>query len=397
MGARRRLVQGLRLIQDLRFRRVSENSIGTGQEPHSGFEGSAQGGLGAGTAALAWADPTRGTYRALKARIANLALKNRLVRAAAAEGAFPNGEMVDGGIELYRGLAPGGAGLIIKNMKIATSGRSEGTQTCIYEDRFTPALRKIAEVAHANGNGCKIVAQLNHAGMQSGRLSSVGPSSTVWPNRQNKPRPLTTREVEEIVTHDAEAARRAEGCWFSTASNSTRRMATSSTPCSPPLPTTGPTSTGASIEKRVADHSRNGRAGASPRRVGLSDYRQDQRRRRARLAAQISTASLPGPVGSRRRGYKLWRSAPSIRREAPMGPTGRVNFLKYTQKLDLHIPANSSLVGTVLFERLDGILKSEKSLGSRGRCSFANPDSPNPLARKVGEGRGARALSTIVA
>ena len=201
--------------------------------------------LGAGTAALAWADPTRGTYRVFsKGRIANLALKNRLVRAAAAEGAFPNGEMVDGGIELYRGLARGGAGLII--LGTWPSRRPDGRR--VRRPAYTktashPRFARLREVAHANGNGCKIVAQLNHAGMQS-RLF-VSPSALrlpSGPNRQNKPGRLQPGKLRRS-SRTTPRRHGGPGTPVLTASNSTRRMATSSTPCSPPLPTTGPTST----------------------------------------------------------------------------------------------------------------------------------------------------------
>jgi 2,4-dienoyl-CoA reductase-like NADH-dependent reductase (Old Yellow Enzyme family) len=45
-------------------------------------------------------------------RITGLKLKNRLVRAATAEGAIINGEMSDEWIDPYRALADGGVSLI---------------------------------------------------------------------------------------------------------------------------------------------------------------------------------------------------------------------------------------------------------------------------------------------
>ena len=66
-----------------------------------------------------------------------------------------------------------------------------------------------------------------------------------------------------------------------------------------------------------------------------------------------------------------------------MGPTGRVT-LKYTQKLDLHIPLILT-GGNRSVERLDGILKSEKpQFFGIARPLFREPDLPNRWL----EGRG---------
>jgi 2,4-dienoyl-CoA reductase-like NADH-dependent reductase (Old Yellow Enzyme family) len=96
-------------------------------------------------------------------RIGNLRLKNRLVRSATSEAACRQGVMTDEGIAIYRALGQGGAGLIISgHMAAMAGGRDNQLQTCIYDDRFIPSIRRIAEAVHGARNGCKVLAQITH-------------------------------------------------------------------------------------------------------------------------------------------------------------------------------------------------------------------------------------------
>jgi len=158
----------------------------------------------------------RDSYRIFsEGRIANLRLKNRLVRSATAENAWHESEMVEEGINLYRGLAAGGVGLIITGyMAAVQEGRSSNLQTPIYDDRFIESLRKIAGVVQKTSKECKVVAQLGHVGMQTQMTEPVGPTATAWPHVEAKPRALTTKEVEGIVASFAQAARRAKEAGF---------------------------------------------------------------------------------------------------------------------------------------------------------------------------------------
>jgi len=147
--------------------------------------------------------------------IANLHLKNRFVRAATAEGAAPECEFSDSGVAIHKALSKGGVGLIVSgHIAVVAEGRAEGTQTCIYEDRFISSIRKIANAVHQAENGCKVVAQISHAGMKADVEYPVAPSTIRWPNIKKEPRVLSTREVENIVTHFTEAARRVRKAGF---------------------------------------------------------------------------------------------------------------------------------------------------------------------------------------
>ncbi len=147
--------------------------------------------------------------------IANLRLKNRLVRAATAEGAAPECEFSDSGVAIHKALSKGGVGLIISgHIAVMAEGRAEGTQTCIYEDRFISSIHKIANAVHQAENGCKVVAQISHAGMKADVEHPVAPSAIHWPHITKETRVLSTDEVEDVVTHFAEAAMRVREAGF---------------------------------------------------------------------------------------------------------------------------------------------------------------------------------------
>ncbi|UCG27174.1 MAG: NADH:flavin oxidoreductase [Bacteroidales bacterium] len=147
--------------------------------------------------------------------IGNMRLKNRLVRAATAEGSAPGCEFSDSGAAIHNALGKGGVGLIISgHIAVMEEGRAEPTQTCIYKDRFVSSIRKIADVVHQAGNGCKVVAQISHAGMKADVEHPVAPSAFRWPNTIRETRVLSTDEIENIVTHFTEAARRVQEAGF---------------------------------------------------------------------------------------------------------------------------------------------------------------------------------------
>jgi len=170
-----------------------------------------------GIAALTMAATTSGDSRLIfsEGNVADLRLKNRLVRSATAENAWRATEMTEQGINLYRDLAGGGVGLIITGyMAVMPEGRSSDLQTRIDHDRFIAGLRRIPAVVHETSKDCKVVAQIGHTGMQTQVTEPVGPTITPWPSTKTRPRALTTREVQEIVASFAQAARRAKEAGF---------------------------------------------------------------------------------------------------------------------------------------------------------------------------------------
>jgi len=123
-------------------------------------------------------------YPFSEGRVGNLLLKNRLIRAAAFMGASPDGYFSDQGVAIYKALAEGGVGLIFSGHMTVMIPESKGEMyigKCIYDDKFTPSIRKIANVVHQVGNDCKIIAQINHVGMQDIVNNPVSLSGVGWP------------------------------------------------------------------------------------------------------------------------------------------------------------------------------------------------------------------------
>ena len=148
-------------------------------------------------------------------RIANLRLKNRLVKAATVEGAAQECEFSDLGVAFYKALSEGGVGLIISGMMaVMREDIPFSTMTCIYEDRLISSIQKIADAVHQAQNGCKVIAQIGHGGMQTPAEHPVAPSAIAWPRIEKTLHVLSTNEVENIITHFVRAAMRAREAGF---------------------------------------------------------------------------------------------------------------------------------------------------------------------------------------
>jgi 2,4-dienoyl-CoA reductase-like NADH-dependent reductase (Old Yellow Enzyme family) len=138
-------------------------------------------------------------------RIAHLAVKNRLIRSATYEGGMTeDGRVTAEILSLYRSLAEGGVGTIITgHMAVTREGKASDRQICIYDDCHIAEIAQIAEVVHASGTDCKIVAQLSHAGRQvlhdNTVAECVGPSDVPSPILRKRARELTADEIQSIV------------------------------------------------------------------------------------------------------------------------------------------------------------------------------------------------------
>lgn len=157
----------------------------------------------------------RDRYRVFsEGRIAELKLKNRLVRAATAEGASPEGRMNADGLRIYEQLARGGVGLIITGHIVAVhGGDAHENQTHIDEDRFVDAARQITETVHRHGANCKVVAQLTHAG-PGGIVDPIAASEMPARPGGKTPRVVGASEIEDIVAQFAASVRRAKNAGF---------------------------------------------------------------------------------------------------------------------------------------------------------------------------------------
>jgi len=155
-----------------------------------------------------------------EAGMAGMKLKNRLVRSATYEAAMTkNGRVTDKILNLYQNLARGGVGLIITgHMAVSAQGKAAARQICLYDDRFIKEIQPIADTVHRSGEGCKIVAQLSHAGRQvlydNRDAEAIGPSEVPSPVLKKRARALTIEEIEVLVQSFAEAVVRARKAGF---------------------------------------------------------------------------------------------------------------------------------------------------------------------------------------
>ncbi|GAG12984.1 unnamed protein product, partial [marine sediment metagenome] len=140
-------------------------------------------------------------------RIADMRLKNRLVRSATWEAAASKGEVTDAYIGIHKALAEGGVGMIITGYTAPVKHEAAPVQVHVYDDRHIPGLRKVADAVHAADGECKLFAQIGHGG------ATVGPSGIRWQGKR-KAKALSTEEVDEMVTSFAEALERVkEAAW----------------------------------------------------------------------------------------------------------------------------------------------------------------------------------------
>lgn len=148
----------------------------------------------------------RGTYKAFsKHKIADLTIKNRIVRSATCEYKMTKDGMVtDTIINIYKDLAAGGAGMIISSlMAVTLKGKGVADQICIYDDKYIDEISKIADIVHQTDSNCVIIAQLCHAGRQvtydNEAAECVGPSAIKSPILVKEARELTVDEVNSII------------------------------------------------------------------------------------------------------------------------------------------------------------------------------------------------------
>ena len=152
------------------------------------------------------------------ARLGALTLRNRLVMAPMVT-MFPEvvDRPTDHHIEFYTKRARGGAGLVIVGATyVSPDGKGFPNQMGIDEHGKVPALRELAWRIQRHAPA---ILQLFHAGPKTSRSVSgrevVAPSVSIAHDARYDPaRPLTDREVEELVTTFEFAAKRAHMAGF---------------------------------------------------------------------------------------------------------------------------------------------------------------------------------------
>jgi len=128
-----------------------------------------------------------------------------------------DGTVSEANVAYLKRRAKGGAGLIITEISaVHPNGVSIDRELGSYDDRFIPGLKKLVDVAHAEGS--KMALQLHHAGRESLFLlkerKAVGPSAIRSLVYGLTPRELTRDEIQEIISAFGAAALRAKQAGF---------------------------------------------------------------------------------------------------------------------------------------------------------------------------------------
>ena len=144
-------------------------------------------------------------------KVGDLELRNRFMRSATTSYWSDDMGMVKPVIiDLYRNLAKGGVGLIVKgHLYVLDEGKAHKGMAGISHDYHVPKLRELTDAVHEEEG--KIVAQLNHGGYNS-RVDRAGPSD--YEGERWSARELDVDEIGEIVEAFGDAAGRAMDAGF---------------------------------------------------------------------------------------------------------------------------------------------------------------------------------------
>lgn len=149
-------------------------------------------------------------------RIGSLVIKNRLIRAATSETmATDDGAATDELVNLYSGLARGGAGLIITgHIYVEPRGQYEPRQLGFDRDNRIAPLKRVTDAVHRHGG--LIFAELSHAGSQSliPEIEPLAPS--IVPNAifARPPAEMTDADIRKVIGDFGAAAARAKSAGF---------------------------------------------------------------------------------------------------------------------------------------------------------------------------------------
>jgi len=153
-------------------------------------------------------------------KIGKMEVKNRLAVPPMGTGfAADDGGVSQRLIKYHEARANGGFGLIIVEVTAIEGerGLGSGHQLCIYDDKFIPGFKKLADTVHKYGT--RLAVQLYHPGRMTfphflGGREPVAPSAVPDPIFRQVPHELTIDEIKQLVEKYAQGARRVKeaGC-----------------------------------------------------------------------------------------------------------------------------------------------------------------------------------------
>ncbi len=146
-----------------------------------------------------------------KGKIGTMETRNRIVMTAMGNALANNdGTVSQRDINFYGARAKGGVGLIITECTIVDErGKGNTKQIGVYDDRFIPGLKALAEEVHKYGG--KIAVQIYHPGRQgisaiNGNLPMMAPSDVECKVVRQPVQAMSIEQIEEMVNKFVDAA-----------------------------------------------------------------------------------------------------------------------------------------------------------------------------------------------
>jgi 2,4-dienoyl-CoA reductase-like NADH-dependent reductase (Old Yellow Enzyme family) len=151
-------------------------------------------------------------------KIGSLKVRNRIVMPPMGTNYADNkGRVTEKLLKHYADRSKDLGLLIVEHSFVTQKGRASLSQLGVHSDDLIPGLTRLTKTAHENGT--PIALQINHGG---GTTSSdvtgsqpVAPSSVMHPQRGvEMPHEMSLNEIEDIINHFSNAARRAKEAGF---------------------------------------------------------------------------------------------------------------------------------------------------------------------------------------
>jgi 2,4-dienoyl-CoA reductase-like NADH-dependent reductase (Old Yellow Enzyme family) len=145
------------------------------------------------------------------AKLGQVQLRNRIIKAATYEGRNRKSLVTDELIEFHRAIAAGGVGMTtVAYCAVSPEGRTERKQL-YWRDEALPGLRRLTDAVHAEG--AAVSTQIGHAGpvadAKSNRLPSIAPGRSFQPMSMTFNSAATADDIARITADHASAARMA--------------------------------------------------------------------------------------------------------------------------------------------------------------------------------------------
>lgn len=131
-----------------------------------------------------------------------------------------NGQVTSELLSYYHEKSLGGYfGLIItEHSYVSKEGKAGAKQLSFAEDYDFDGLKELVKTIHCNNT--KVIAQINHAGMNAKAeitgSKPIAPSAVMHPKKalSELPEAMSKQDIERVITAFADAAKRAEQCGF---------------------------------------------------------------------------------------------------------------------------------------------------------------------------------------